>query len=136
MSFLTTSSEKDALKAELAEIINDKIAAGIADCEALARKWKRDLDDGTTLEPVAAAMQRNARIVSQAFDLKLDTLTGAFWKQTANSRRLTHQMAQDDIRRQQQIVREKEALKKKQDGQHYISWSKTQDAWDQEWDDW
>ena len=144
MSFLATPTEKEMLKAELTTIINNTVTAGIVDCQALAQKWQKDLVDGTSLQPLEMAMQIKARSILQTFDRKIDNLTGRFWKQTQASRRLTHQMAHDDLVRQQQQQQqqqEKERERKEKKLQQQpkptaASWSKTNNAWDQEWDDW
>ena len=131
-----TADEKDALKDELAAMIDATFAGGIRDCQALASKWQRDLRHGHALRRVELAMYQQGAVHQQAFDLKVDHLVGTFLNETSVSRDLTHRLAAEDVQRQVQEARDERAQQIKQKQGPTESWYKTNDPWDQEWDEW
>lgn len=136
LDLFTSLEEKEILKSELSHIINQTIATGIDDLHVLKMKWEKEFEYNQ--HKLELIMNHNGHVQSQKFHAKVDYLVGNFLHQTFESRHKIHQLAKEDLERQQEEERKKmdKKYKKQQTTFQTQSWSKTNDPWDQEWDDW
>ncbi|CAB9524720.1 expressed unknown protein [Seminavis robusta] len=137
LDFLGTDAERESLKAELAAIINTTVANGLVDLTKLKEKWHRDLETGEALSRVEQAMNKNGATQTKLLQYRVDKLIDEFLDDTLASRSKTHLLAYEDAARLRKLEAEANAKQARaKNGPKVESWSKTNDAWDREWDDW
>jgi len=152
-SLALNETDREALQLECRQMIDQRISEGILDLQRLHDKWERDVKDG--LLPLEQAMTLNGIRESKQFAIRVDSMFGKFWNQTAKSRQKTHDLFHIDELEQKQKAKEEEERQakrgKRKGGSSSSSsscstgtttfrpqsWKKTNDAWD-EWDsdDW
>jgi hypothetical protein len=89
-----TEKEANELKAAAAEVINDAIAEGIDEIETLRARMNAEF--AKKRETMAVQSELNAKRESTKLLEKIDTLTGAFLKETESQRRSTKLAAAAD----------------------------------------
>lgn len=139
-SMALNSTDREILRSQVKDMIDQRISVGILDLQKLHDKWERQVEQD--LVPLEQAMTLNGIQESKRFGTRLDSIVGTFWNQTASSRKKTHDLFRLDemerIKKQKEEENRKAKRKQNIDGSFQKqSWKKTNDAWD-DWDkdDW